>query len=133
MRLMQKSRKTIRRAMYFLHFLCQTSKFMVLMYERHYAKCQAITIRYGHCSLLWTVLKAPLHLSKFESAWKESKKDSWNRKRKKVTKHTQRRHIRGFQPFVRLKQDDIRHRVENSTNVTKENNIKGLLFCLSLP
>ena len=133
MRLMQKSRKTIRRAMYFLHFLCSTSKFMVLMYEGHYAKCQAITIRYGHCSLLWTVLQAPLHLSKFESAWKESKKDSWNRKRKKVTKHTQRKHIRAFQPFVRLKQDDIRHRVENSTNVTKENNIKGLLFCLSLP
>ena len=99
MRLMQKSRKTIRRAMYFLHFLCSTSKFMVLMYEGHYAKCQAITIRYGHCSLLWTVLQAPLHLSKFESAWKESKKDSWNRKRKKVTKHTQRKHIRAFSTF----------------------------------
>lgn len=37
------------------------------------------------------------------------------------------------QPFVRLKQDDIRCWVENSTNITKENNIKGLLFGLSLP
>ena len=41
--------------------------------------------------------------------------------------------IYNFQPFVRLKQDDIRHRVENVTNVTKEGNIKGLLFSLSFP
>ena len=45
-----------------------------------------------------------------------------------MTKHTQRKHIRTFQPFVRLKQDDIRHRVENVTNVTKRGQHKRIVI-----
>ena len=101
------------------------------MYVSHYGKCGSIRIKYCLCIFLRTRLHLLFCIKDIWFCCEESLKKNLEIGNKKVTKHTE--NIYEFQPFVRLKQDDMRHRVENGTNVTKEGNIKGLLFGLSLP